>query len=387
MATSAAAHPHAPPSGATGIGSLRVDLLTPCFWPEVRRGTERFVRELADGLLARGHAPRLVTSHPGKPSRTVEDGLPIVRVPRPPIERRLARRRYEDYLTHTPLSYAVLSSGDAQIAHATAPPDAAMAAKWSARTGRPAIFSYMGVPDHEGLMHRRRRLDITLEAIEGCCATIALSEYARREFDRWLGYDARVIYPGVNLARFPVGRERTDEPTVVCSAALHEQRKRVPLLVEAHHIVRRTHPNARLLLNRPTDESLAQAFADPLSGVELVDMDDQAVLAALNGEAWAAALPSTNEAFGLVLVEALATGTPVVASDLGPFPEIVDRPEVGRLFPGDDAQDLAQALLETFELAGDPATRDACVARARDFSTDRVAVAYEDLYRELLAAS
>ena len=116
----------------------------------------------------------------------------------------------------------------------------------------------------------------------------------------------------------------------------------------------RQHPGARLLLSKPREARLAHAFADPDNGVELVDMDDAAVLAELNGRAWAAALPSTNEAFGLVLVEALATGTPVVASDLGPFPEIVDRPEIGRLFPGDDPADLAAALLETFELAGDP---------------------------------
>jgi hypothetical protein len=42
---------------------VKVALLSPVFWPEVRRGGERFVRDLADGLLERGHAPRLITSH------------------------------------------------------------------------------------------------------------------------------------------------------------------------------------------------------------------------------------------------------------------------------------------------------------------------------------
>ena len=44
---------------------MKVALLTPVYWPEVRRGTERFARELADGLVARGHAPRIVTGHAG----------------------------------------------------------------------------------------------------------------------------------------------------------------------------------------------------------------------------------------------------------------------------------------------------------------------------------
>jgi hypothetical protein len=42
-------------AGQPGAAGLAVGVLTPCFWPEVRRGTERFARELADGLIARGH--------------------------------------------------------------------------------------------------------------------------------------------------------------------------------------------------------------------------------------------------------------------------------------------------------------------------------------------
>jgi phosphatidylinositol alpha-mannosyltransferase len=386
MAVDTAPHASAASEGTSARALVRVDLVTPRYWPEVRRGTERFVHDLAAGLLARGHTPRLITSGPGRPATSVEDGLPIVRVPRAP-EGRLVRRGYEDYLTHVPFAYAVLRAGDAQLAHAFAPPDAAAAARWSERTGRPALFSYMGVPDHEGLLHRRRRLDLTLRALRGCRATVALSQYAGSEFRRWLGYEARVIPPGVDLDRFAVGTERSPEPTVVCSATLVEERKRVPLLVAAHRIVRRTHPRSRLLLNRPRGRPrLERAFHDPDNGVELVDMDDAATLADLNAQAWAATLPSTNEAFGLVLVEALATGTPVVASDLGPFPEIVDRPEVGRLFAGDAPDALAQALLETFELAQAPETRAACRARAEAFSTERTVSAYEELYAELLNA-
>ena len=361
---------------------VRVDLLTPCFWPEVRRGTERFTRELADGLLAAGHRPRLITSHPSRrPTRSTEDGLPIVRVPRPP-EGRLVRRRFESHLTHLPLSYAVLRAGDAQIAHAMAPGDAAMASRWSAHTGRPAVFSHMGVPDHADLMLRRKRLEIVLEAVQNCAATVVLSRYARDEMHRWLGHEARVIAPPVNLDRFPLGTERTEEPTIVCSAALDEPRKRVALLVEAFALVRREHSAARLLLNRPRDPAVAAAFDGP--GVELTDMDDPATLASLNGRAWAAALPSFGEAFGLVLVEAMATGTPAVGAAHGAFPEIVDRPEVGALFEGDDPAALADALLRAFELAREPATRAACRSRAGEFSTRATTAAYEALYSELV---
>jgi phosphatidylinositol alpha-mannosyltransferase len=371
------------PSAPSQTDSLRIDLMTPCFWPEVRRGTERFARELADGLLARGHRPRLITSHPGGLTRTVEDGLPIVRVPRPP-DRRLRRRMIEEYITHLPFSYAALRMGDAQIAHAMHPPDAVAALRWKRRTGRPVVFSFMGVPNHDGMFERRRRLDFVLSALEGCDAVVVLSKAAQDAFTRWFGYDARLIAPGVALEDFSLGAERDEQPTIICSADVATARKRVPLVIEAFTAVRRERPDARLVLSRPRDPRLTAKLSGP--GIEWADLDDRAALAAAYGRAWVSVLASFGEAFGLVLTEALATGTPVVATNTGGMVEIVDRPTVGRLFDdtGDAAGDLARALLETLELAEEPATRAACRVRAEAFSTDRTTDNYLDLYRELL---
>src|SRR3954454_9431355 len=363
---------------------MRVDLLTPCFWPEVRRGTERFVHDLAEGLIADGHAPRIVTSHRGKPAEGSEDGIPIMRVPRLPDDR-LDRRKFEGHLTHLPFSFVALRRGDAEVANAFTVGDGAVAARWSQRSGRPAVLSYMGVPDHPGLVDRRRRLQLTERAIQGCSATVALSQHAADEFMRWLGVEAHLIYPGVDLDRFTLGTERSEDPTVGCTATLAEPRKRVPLLVDAMQIVRRQRPGARLILDRPRDPALAARFDDPDAGVDLVAMDDASTMAAILGQAWAVVLASFGEAFGLVLIEGLATGTPVVGSAGGAFPEIIDRPEVGRMFDGEEPEALADALLECFELASDPSTRGACRARAEDFGQEKTVRGYEALYEELLA--
>jgi glycosyltransferase involved in cell wall biosynthesis len=357
---------------------LRVAFLSPCFWPEVRRGSERFVRELADGLIARGHEPRLITSHPGRPSRTVEDGLPVVRRWRPPA-RRLRRREFEDHLTHVPFSYLELSAGTDDIAHAVYATDACAAARWSARTGRPSVFSYMGIPDRKNLVERRLRLVATVKAVRGCSAVVALSRHAAAAFHRELGVEARVIHPGVDLDAFAPG-PRAPEPTVFCAADAGEPRKRVELLVRAFGRVRRERPGARLVVSRPRDPVAAERLRG--MDVELVDVDDRRALADAYRAAWVAALPSWGEAFGLVLVEALACGTPVVATARDGMREIVDRDGIGRLFDGGE-EELARSLLEALELAADPAAATACRARAEEFSTERCTDRYEALYREL----
>jgi phosphatidylinositol alpha-mannosyltransferase len=363
----------------------RIALLNPCFFPEVRRGSERIVRELADELIARGHGPRLITSHPGAPRRSVDAGLPVTRHWRP-FEERFSRRLYQQYLTHVPFSYASLVLGHDDIAHAFFPTDATAAARWSARTGKPSVFSYMGLPDRPVLADRRHKLRLLEYVVRGVSHMVVLSEAAASGMRRWLGVEPRVIYPGVDLDAFsPAPAERAPEPTIFCAAAPDDARKRVALLSAAFRLVRRERPNARLVVMRPRDPDTVHRHGLDYEGIELLDpVDEPAQLAPAYRRAWVSALPSYREAFGVVLVESLACGTPVVGARSGAIPEVLSSERVGMLFDGDDEREVARVLLDAFELLQDAATADACRTRAAEFSTARMADAHLELYRELL---
>jgi glycosyltransferase involved in cell wall biosynthesis len=310
----------------------------------------------------------------------VEQGLPIWRLPRPP-HGPLADR-YEPYVSHLPLSYLALRGGEYDVAHAVNTPDALVAARWRRRTGLPAILSYMGIPVGEWLAQRRRR-ELLEAAIDGCDAVIALSQFAAQSFRRELGYPAQVIEAGVDVEAFRPGEQRYRHPTIICPAAVAEPRKNVGLLVEALQLVRRELPKARLLLSRPRSWEAARAAGIALDapGVEWVDLDDRGRLAAAYGASWVAALAASFEAFGLVLLEALACGTPVAGYDDGGIPEIIDRPEIGVVFRSRDPRPVADALLAALELSQRPDTATRCRERAEELSVDRMTERYIELYR------
>ena len=341
----------------------------PVFWPEVRRGTERVIRELADGLLARGHEPVLLTSHPGATTRDVEDGMRIVRARRPD-DVWMRVRGWDRYLLHAPRQAVELALARADVAHAMYPSDAVAASA----VPRPLVFSYMGLPDAAYLDERRGRRWTLERACARADVVVALSEAAAAAFGDVLGVQARVISPGVDLAAFsPDESRRAPTPTIVCPAARSEPRKRVDLLIEAV----RSLDGVRLVLDRRGPE-----IDEPL--VELRDLDSREALADAYREAWVSVLPSVNEAFGLVLAEALACGTPAVAAHRGGMPEVLGgRDDLGATFEG-GAGELAAALRHALALRDDPRTPARCREQARRFSADRTTDAYLALYEELL---
>src|SRR5881409_1032760 len=110
--------------------------------------------------------------------------------------------------------------------------------------------------------------------------------------------------------------------------------------------------------------------------------------AALMAEMDIVAVPSRFEPFGIVAVEAMVQGRPVVASAVGGLTETVVDGTTGRLVPAGDPARLADALAD---LVRSSALREQMGEAGREraialFSPDRVVAAYKNLYRRLSAA-
>lgn len=329
---------------------MTVAITHPTYWPEVRRGAERLAHDLAEGIDA-----RIVTTHRARPTAGIEDGVEIQRLWRPPA--RFDRRRYEPFLETAPAFFLNARTHTAICALHVVPAAAAT------RAGTPTVYWHMGVPHRAWVTARRGRRTLIEEATKAD-RVLALSHHAADAFDHWLGVAADVLHPPVDTHHFTPGGARSEHPTLVCAADATEPRKRVPDLVEAFAIVRREHPTARLLLDARTANVEAP-------GVELVAMTD---LRSRYREAWVSVLPSWGEAFGLVLAEAMACGTPGV----GTVPELI-ADGTGVLL----TDDLPGALLEALDLARDPQTAARCRAHAETFSLDACAARMQAILSEL----
>ena len=361
---------------------MRIALLHPTYWPEVRRGSERLVHDLGTELAARGHEVTVLTTHEARPETASEDGMRVVRRWRPPFLRPL--RWYEDHIANAPTTIWSLRRGGYDLAHAFHPADAWAAVQARRFGGPPVIFSFHGIPVRQYLVERRYRLEMLQATISGAAATTVLSEAAAETFSRYLLHEPSVLPGGVRCADFAVEIPRDPEPTLMSSASMRDPRKRSELLLDAFEELRARRSDVRLQLVRPRDPLIFWSTPRLPAAVSWVDADDTPSLARAYAGARASVLPAVDEAFGLVLIESLAAGTPAVAARSGACPEIIGDEAIGRLFEPDDAGDLVRAMEEVLDLGARPETATVCRERAADFDWTRVAEKYERLYESVL---
>lgn len=217
---------------------------------------------------------------------------------------------------------------------------------------------------------------------------IAVSAAARHFIDRYFPGYYKVIPNGVDAERFrrsvPLARWQ-DGTRNILFVGRFEPRKGLLDLLKAYRILRKTGVEGRLLVvgvGPQEREARRYVAIRRLVGVEFLGRvsDDEKIQLFRTADVFVS--PATGgESFGIVLLEAMAAGAPIVASDIHGYKGVVRRGREGLLVPPRDPKQLAASiarLLRDRELAAEMGA--AGLARAEDFSWPRVTAKVDDYY-------
>ena len=193
---------------------------------------------------------------------------------------------------------------------------------------------------------------------------------------------AGIVYNGLRLAEAPFGRKRTDALCFVGRVA--EEKGIVEAMEVAKAAGRPLKIAAKIGPTGPekdyNDAIFQPALAEAGKDVEFLGELSQADRDQLFAESYASLMPgSWPEPFGLVAIEALACGTPIIARRSGALPEIIREGVDG--FFGDDVTAMAFKVDRIDDLDRE-AIRDSVIER---FSVERMTDGYEAIYRDMLA--
>jgi phosphatidylinositol alpha-mannosyltransferase len=343
---------------------MRVGLVCP-YSLDVPGGVQNHVVDLAEALIGAGHDVSILApadDDADLPAHVVSVGraLPVpyngsvARVAFGPRSAGRARRWLRD--------------GDFDVVHVHEPTTPSVSLIALAASTVPVVATFHTATERSRAMAAAS--GVLRPALEKIAGRIAVSEVARRTVAQHLGGDAVVVPNGINVSRFEGLREPgttlSVEPLLAFLGRFEESRKGLPLLLAAFERLVASHPGARLVVAGRGDAGAARREVGPASRdrVQFIGQVDDAERSRLLAAADVFVAPNLGgESFGIILLEAMAAGAPVVASDLPAFRDVCDDGRLGRHFRTGDAADLAAVLATTLD---DPKTGARAVEAARE---------------------
>ncbi|MGH3655966.1 MAG: glycosyltransferase family 4 protein [Micromonosporaceae bacterium] len=336
---------------------MRIGIVCPYSF-DIPGGVQLHVRDLSEVLIGLGHEVSVLA-----PAER-EDGLPeyVVSAGRSvsvPYNGSVAR------VAFGPISAARvrrwLYQGQFDVLHVHEPmaPSLGLLACFAARGPVVATF-HTALTRSRALTAAQGMLQPVMEKLT---ARIAVSALARKVQVEHLGGGAVEIPNGVDVARFAAAEPFDGWPgeagAIGFLGRFTESRKGFAVLSAAFRTLVAERPGVRLLVAGPGEPE--QAAGDPvITFLGKVSEPDKARM--LRSVDIYVAPNTGGESFGMILTEAMAAGTPVVASDLEAFRRVLDGGAAGVLFPVGDADALA---IELGALLDDSARRATLAERAR----------------------
>jgi len=380
---------------------MHVAIATPAFpLPRSGRnaGIERLSKELVDGLLARGHEVTVLTTlwNGGETSERYKDGW-IFRVGDTSTTfgrwGALADAHYWSWGFR--IGRVLSEDVRPDVVHALTP----LASTSSLTKGKLPIVTTFHHPDEiwrlQDLLHRpfHRILESTAYARSTLLVTPSEASARAVEAQHEISRERiRVAYWGVNVTKFRPGSRGHRPELAILYVGHHELRKGIGCLLDAVARLSREGIPVRLTtvggghqladLKRMAREL---GIADRVTFLGYLPDPTDEKLPELYSQSDVFVFPSLMEGFGFVIVEAMACGVPVVASDVSAIPEVIG--DAGLLFEPGNPVALARVLRS---LAEDPGKREELARKGRErvaalFTWDKAITRLVSIYREAIA--
>ena len=351
---------------------MRIGIVCPYSW-DVPGGVQFHIRDLAEHLIRLGHEVSVLAPADDEtplPPYVVSAGraVPV------PYNGSVARLNFGFLSAARVRRWLHDGTFDVIHIHEPASPSLGLLACWAAQGPIVATF-HTSNPRSRAMVAAYAILQAALEKIS---ARIAVSEYARRTLVEHLGGDAVVIPNGVDVDFF-AGAEPKAEwqgETIGFIGRIDEPRKGLPVLMRALPKILQERPGARLRGAGPGDAGGAGESRPPKlrpRGEFLGMISDEDKARFLRSVDLYVAPNTGGESFGIILVEAMSAGAPVLASDLDAFAQVLDKGAAGELFANEDADALAASAVRLLADCGRRAElRERGSAHVRRFDWSRV---------------
>ncbi|MHB8690429.1 MAG: glycosyltransferase [Solirubrobacteraceae bacterium] len=381
---------------------MRIALVSPYSW-SYPGGVTRHIEALAEQFIADGHYVRVLAPFdpPGRLSTGLHRGAQPAAVKAPyfliSLGRTIGFKANGSVSNLSVTAYGVatlqreLRTGGYDVVHIhepIAPVTGWVAADWTRLPLVGTFHSYSAkwIPNAFATAIGVRRVLNRLHV------RIAVSEAAAWTGKRWYGGHYRVIPNGVHVDHDLAVRGAQLEAQRACGDPLRivfvgqaVERKGLPLLLRAFEALREQVP-CELTVIGPSEAELSPLMVDPRSVRMLGKVDDETKTRELQKADVLAAPSLGGESFGMVLTEAFAAGTPVVASDIAGYRDVVRDGHDGVLVPAGDAQALAEALRDLYD---EPERRAKLALNAvgdvERFAWPRVAAEVMQAYEDAIA--